>query len=74
MPARKRQTQLKMGQLFANALGASGDLEAERVLIGTCANCLPLIGISPAGLQAHEVLKSGTIWQEMAFCMVVREI
>lgn len=30
LPARKRQTQLKMQQFFANVLGAGGDLKAER--------------------------------------------
>lgn len=39
LPARERQTQLKMRQLLANALRARRDLEAVRGLINTCANC-----------------------------------
>lgn len=54
LPARERQTRPKMRLFFANALGVSGHLRTETVLIDTCVNCCP---------EQAEVLQEWGNWE-----------
>lgn len=71
LPARERQTRPKTRLFFANALGVSGHLRTETVLIDTCVNCCPEQSCRSGA--TGRMLKAGHTWEEMTFFMVVKE-